>query len=395
MPEAWLLDLLLILLLVGYIVAGYRRGLLHSVFALAGVIVGAVVAYFAIPIVGSWVPEPMWRVVATVFTAVALVVFGHSIGATAGRSIRSRLKKSPLRFIDRLLGAVVNGVAAALIAALLALSVGSLGVPAFSQAIGASSVLRTINDVTPDPVEAFLAELRSTVVTDGIPLITEALGGVTTAPELPVANTGTPALTEAAKSVVRISGNAYECGQNQTGSGFVVAKDRVVTNAHVVAGVAEPVVEVPGGATLPGRVVYFDPSKDIAVIAVDGLTTSALPLARSMPVGATGVIDGYPFGGPFTTTPARVLSLTSTAVDDIYGQPGGTREIYTLAAVVREGNSGGPLLTADGAVAGVVFARSADVDNLGYALSLNELTPVAQQAPGLTTAIPSGSCVRG
>jgi len=395
MPEAWLLDLLLVVLLVGYVVAGYRRGLLHSAFALAGVGIGAIVAYFAIPVVGSWVPEPMWRVVATVFTAVALVVFGHSLGAAVGRGIRSRLEKSPLRFIDRLLGAAVNGVAAALIAALLALSVGSLGVPAFSQAIGSSTVLRGINDLTPDPVEAFLAELRSTVVTDGIPLITEALGGVTTAPELPVTDTGTPALTEAARSVVRISGNAYECGQNQTGSGFVVAGDRVVTNAHVVAGVAEPVVEVPGGGSLPGRVVYFDPRKDIAVIAVDGLTAPALPLARSMPVGATGVVDGYPFGGPFTTTPARVLSLTSTAVDDIYGEPGGTREIYTLAAVVREGNSGGPFLTVDGAVAGVVFARSADVDNLGYALSLNELTPVAQQAPALTTTVASGTCVRG
>ena len=395
MPEAWLLDLLLLLLLLSYVIAGYRRGLLHSAFALAGVVLGAVVAYFAIPVVGSWVPEPMWRAVATVFTAVALVVFGHSIGATVGRSIRSRLKRSPLRFVDRLLGAAVNGVAAALIAALLALSVGSLGVPAFSQAIGASTVMRTINDVTPDPVEAFLAELRSTVVTDGIPLITEALGGITTAPELPVTDTDTPVLAEAARSVVRISGNAYECGQNQTGSGFVVASDRVVTNAHVVAGVAEPIVEVPGGETLPGRVVYFDPTKDLAVIAVDGLATAALPLARSMPVGVTGVVAGYPFGGPFTTSPARVLSLTSTAVDDIYGQPGASREIYTLASVVREGNSGGPLLTTAGAVAGVVFARSADVDNLGYALSLNELTPVALQAPALTEPVASGTCVRG
>lgn len=395
MTGSWLLDLLLLVLLVAYVVSGFRRGLLHSVCSLAGVALGATVAYFAIPLVGSWVPEPMWRVVATVFTAIALVVFGHSLGAALGRAIRSSLAKSPLRIVDRLLGAAVTGIAAALIAAVLALSVTSLGVPVLSQAIGASTVLRTIGDLTPDPVEAFLAQVRSIIIDDGLPLITEAIGGITTAPELPLAETGTPALTEAANSVVRITGNAYECGQNQTGSGFVVSAGRVVTNAHVVAGVTEPIVEIPGGNALPGRVVYFDPIKDLAVVAVDGMTTTPLPLATNIPPGTTGVIDGYPYGGPFTTKPARVLSITSTTIDDIYGTGSGTREIYTLAADVREGNSGGPLLTTQGAVAGVVFAKSADVANVGYALSMTELAPVASQAPTLTATIASGTCVRG
>ena len=393
MGEAWLLDLFLLVLLAGYIFSGYRRGLLHSVFALLGVAVGAVVAYFAIPLVGSWVPEPMWRIVATVFVAIALVVFGHSLGASFGRRIRSSLKK--LRFVDRLLGAVVNGVAAALIAALLALSVTALGVPVLSQAIGASTVLRGISDFTPDPVEGFLAQLRATVVDDGLPLITEALGGITTSPELPRANTGTDALTVAAASVVRITGNAYECGQNQTGSGFVIATDRVVTNAHVVAGVTEPIVEIPGGPALPGRVVYFDPAKDLAVIAVNGMSTPPLPLSENLPRGTVGVVDGYPYGGPFTTKPAKVLTVAMTAVDDIYGAAAGSREIYTLAADVREGNSGGPLLSSDGAVAGVVFAKSADLENVGYALTMTELAPVAAQAPGLTSTVESGTCVRG
>jgi S1-C subfamily serine protease len=395
MGEAWILDLFLLLLLVGYVVAGYRRGLLHSAFALLGVAVGAVVAYFAIPLVGSWVPEPMWRIVAIVFVAIALVVFGHSVGAAVGRSIRSSLKKSPLRFVDRLLGAAVNGIAAALITALLALSVTALGVPVLSQAIGASSVLRGISDVTPDPVEGFLAQLRATVVDDGLPLITEALGGITTSPDLPRANTATDALTLAAQSVVRITGNAYECGQNQTGTGFVVATDRVVTNAHVVAGVAAPIVETPGGGALPGRVVYFDPAKDLAVIAVDGMTTAPLPLSETLERGTIGVVDGYPYGGPFSTKPAKVLSVATTSVDDIYGGSPSSREIYTLAADVREGNSGGPFLAEDGSVAGVVFAKSADLDNVGYAMTMTELSPVAAAAPGLTAPVPSGTCVRG
>ena len=395
MGEAWLLDLVLVVLLAGYVVSGYRRGLLHSVFALLGVAAGAVVAYIAMPLVNSWVPEPMWRVVATVFVAIVLLVFGHSVGASLGRRVRSSLKKSPLRFVDRLLGAAVNGVAAALITALLALSVTSFGVPVLSQAIGSSAVLRGISDLTPEPVEALLAQLRATVVDDGLPLITEALGGVTTSPDLPRVDTGTDALTTAAASVVRITGNAFECGQNQTGSGFVVATDRVVTNAHVVAGVAAPIVEVPGGAALPGRVVYFDPAKDLAVIAVNGMPVAPLPLADNLPRGTVGVVDGYPYGGPFSTKAARVLSIATTGVDDIYGGATTEREIYTLAADVREGNSGGPLLSESGEVAGVIFAKSADVDNVGYALTMTELAPVAAQATGLTATVESGTCVRG
>jgi len=395
MGEAWLLDILLLVLLAAYVVFGYRRGLLHSVFALLGVAAGAVVAYFAIPLVGSWVPDPTWRIVATVFVAIALVVFGHSLGTAIGRRVRSSLKRSPLRFLDRLLGAVVNGVAAALIAALLALSVAPLGVPLLSQAIGASTVLRGISDLTPDPVEAALAQLRAAVVDGGLPLIGEALGGITTSPDLPRANTGTDALARAAASVVRITGNAYQCGQNQTGSGFVIDTDRVVTNAHVVAGVTEPIVEIPGGAALPGRVVYFDPAKDLAVIAVNGMSTAPLPLAANLARGEVGVVDGYPYGGPFVTKPARVLSIATSEVDDIYGSSASSREVYTLAADVREGNSGGPLLTEDGSVAGVVFAKSADLENVGYALTMTELSPIAAQAMGLTATVESGTCVRG
>jgi S1-C subfamily serine protease len=395
MDGAWILDVFLVVLLVGYAVSGYRRGLLHGITTLAGVVLGAVVAYFAIPVVGSWVAEPVWRIVATVFVAITLVVLGHSAGAAVGRSIRSRLKKSPLRVVDRVLGAAASAIAAALIVAVLALGVTTLGVPPVSQAIGASAVLRAVNDATPDPVEAFLAQVRSTVVDDGLPLLSEALGGITTSPDLPAIETGTPDLTRAANSVVRITGNAFECGQNQTGSGFVVAKDRVVTNAHVVAGVTEPIVEIPGGGTLPGRIVYFDPAKDLAVIAVKGMATPPLPLAPNLPTGSTAVVDGYPYGGPFTTGGAKVLSITTTAVDDIYGGAGGQREIYTLAADVREGNSGGPLVTTAGSVAGVVFAKSADLANVGYAITMTELAPVVAQAPTLTEPIGSGSCVRG
>lgn len=395
MSGSWVLDLLLIGAGVWYLVIGYRSGLLRGIATIVGLAAGAVAAYFASPLVGSWVPDPLWRVFTTVAVAMVLIILGQSIGSTVGNILRTKLGKSPLRLIDRLFGAVVSVVTFALIAGLLAISLTSLGVPVLSQAIARSTVLTALTSQMPDPVEALFARLRSQVVTTGLPLITEALGGVSSPPDLPFVETGTPELSEAARSVVRITGSAFECGQNQSGSGFVVAPGRVVTNAHVVAGVTAPVVEAPGGETVTGTIVYFDSEMDLAVIAVDDLDTPALPLSQSLQPGATAVVDGYPFGGPFSTEPARVISVQTTQVDDIYSTTKVSREVYTLAADVNEGNSGGPLIAMDGSVAGVVFAKSADVANVGYAMTMAVLAPVVSTAPGLSSTVESGVCVRG
>src|SRR5690606_26696731 len=136
---------------------------------------------------------------------------------------------------------------------------------------------------------------------------------------VPDVDTGTDALAAAAQSVVRISGTAYACGQNQSGTGFVIAPDRVVTNAHVVAGVPNPVVEAPNGQALDGSVVYFDPADDLAVIAVAGLAAQPLDLAAPLEPGDDAVIDGYPYGGPFTSGPAEVLAVSTERLEDIYG----------------------------------------------------------------------------
>ena len=212
---------------------------------------------------------------------------------------------------------------------------------------------------------------------------------------MPDVPTDTDPLAVAARSVVRIGGTAYACGQNQTGTGFVVAPGRVVTNAHVVAGVDSPIVEAPDGQTVEGRVVYFDSDDDLAVVAVDGLAAAPLALASGLAVGDAAIVDGYPYGGPFTSGAAEVLAVSVEQLPDIYGTQRSAREVYTLAAVIRPGNSGGPLLGTDGTVAGVVFARSAADDELGYAMTNTELEPVASAAAGLAAAVQPGRCVRG
>ena len=395
MIAARLLDVLLILLFLVYLGEGWRNGFARSVSTIAGIVAGGIAAFFLIPLVAQIIPAPFWRTVITVAVGVVLLVGGHAAGNGIGRALRGRIKQTALSAPDRVFGALANLVTSALVTALIAGSVGALGIPFLSTAISGSWVLRGIENLTPESVDAALAQLRSLVLEEGLPSIGEALGGVANSPGVPDVDTGTDALAAAAQSVVRISGNAYACGQNQSGTGFVVAPDRIVTNAHVVAGVPEPVVEAPNGQALDGRVVYFDPDDDLAVIAVLGLEVAPLDLSADLEVGDEAVVDGYPFGGPFTTGPAEVLAVSTEQIADIYGDDTSAREVYSLAARVNPGNSGGPLLTTAGDVAGVIFARSASDDDLGYAMTNTELEPVVDQADDLATAIQPGACVKG
>jgi len=390
--ESIILDALLVLMLIGYIVYGFRNGLSRAAFTIAGVIAGIIAAFFLAPVITNLVPIPFLRLGVTIVVAIGFVALGHALGSGIGRFLRRGILHSPLSGIDRVLGAVGAGVVAALVASMVSFSVSQLGVPALSRAISGSAFLRIVSTLTPDPVEAFLAQVRGAVVDRGIPLITGALEGGTT-PVIPAIDTGSGALNDAAQSVVRITGNAYACGVSQSGTGFVVYDDRVVTNAHVVAGVTEPVIETLAGQSLTGTVVYFDAIDDLAVIAVPGLDAAALPLASTLSPDTDAAFEGYPYGGPFSSAGANVISVTSPNVADIYGTSRTPREVYTLAADIREGNSGGPLLTLDGSVAGVVFARDADTANVGYAMTMAELEPVTNRAAGLTDPVSPGDCI--
>ena len=385
-----LLDIILLLVLLFYLLAGLRNGLVVTLGGIVGFVAGAVAAFFAIPLVAGWVPDNGWRLTVVIATAVVLVLVGHGAGAALGGMIRRWLNFPPLRVLDRLLGGAANLVVAALVMAMLAFSVTTLGVPYLSQQIANSKVLGAIDDATPNQVKAWSAQIRSFTVSEGLPTILDSAAPRTAVP--PSAEVDSPALQRASASVLKITGTAYQCGQNQTGSGFVVADDRVVTNAHVVAGVNEPVVEVPDGSVLPGRVVYFDSARDLAVLAVDGLDTAPIPLGDPLAAGTTAAFAGYPAGGPFRLQAASVEGLSDVAVRDIYGTAPEVLEVYTLAANVQQGNSGGPLLDMDGRAAGVIFAKTTGDQPIGYALSLAEVAPVVEAAPGYTEPVSAGQC---
>ncbi|AUI49889.1 MarP family serine protease [Arthrobacter crystallopoietes] len=388
-----ILDIVLILILLAYLVGGLRKGFLVTLGGIVGFVLGAIAAFLSVPFVSMWVPDPGWRLTAIIAVAVLLVILGHAMGSGIGRAIRRRLDFPPVRPVDRLLGGAANVAVAALVMSMLAFSISALGVPFVSQQIAGSKVIQTIDSLTPAPVKSWLAQARSIAVQDGIP---QVIDGVAPSDPVPVPDAGadTAALNEAAESVVKIAGTAFQCGQNQTGSGFVIAPDRVMTNAHVVASVNEPVVEIPDGRVLPGRVVHFDPVHDIAVLAVEGLDVRPLPVGEELADGTLAAFQGYPAGGPFQSQPATVQGLSTVLVQNIYGADPEELEVYTLAADVEQGNSGGPLLDQDGRIAGLVFAKATDDVPVGYALSLDEIRPVIDNAMVYQETVSAGQCIR-
>jgi len=385
-------DVVIVLLLIAACIAGVQRGFFASIGTFAGIAAGAFAAFWLTPLVSGWVPSPVWRGPAVIVAAIGLVFVGAATGAAIGSALRSGADRLKLRGVERFLGGIASVLAALLALAFVAPAIAVAGIPVVSSAVASSNILRGIEAATPDPVAAALAQLRGAVLDDSLPGLGQLLGPATVDPAPPVA-LDDPELQRAAASVARVSGNAYACGRGSAGSGFVIAEDRVVTNAHVLAGVDTPIVELPGVAAREGRVVYFDPIDDLAVIAVDDLGADALPFSPTLAAGDAAAVQGYPYGGPFTMVTAGVESVGTAQVPDVYDESSNPREIYALDAVVRPGNSGGPLLTDDGAVAGVVFARAENDENLGYAMTMAELDPVIARAPSLSNIVSTGSCV--
>lgn len=388
------IDAVVVVVLVVAIVVGAARGLVASLGTIAGLVLGGFLAAWLVPLAGplliSIVPDALWRSVVSAALAIGIVVACAAIGSAIGRAVRRGVDAVKLSVLDRGLGALAGAAATALVLLMVGQSVVAAGVPVIAPAVASSRVLGWIDALTPPPVDTALAQVRSLVIDEGLPTLGELLDVQATSTAPPVA-LDDPALQAAAGSVARISGTAYACGVSMTGSGFIVADDLLATNAHVVAGVDSPVVELPGREAREGRVVYFDAVDDIALVSVDGLDAPALDRVDLSP-GDSAVVQGYPHGGPFTSTGASVLSVGVVPVPDIYDTGVAPREIYSLAADVQPGNSGGPLLTAAGDVAGIVFARGEDGAGRGYAITMAELEPALAAIAAGSATVASGSC---
>jgi S1-C subfamily serine protease len=188
---------------------------------------------------------------------------------------------------------------------------------------------------------------------------------------------------------------AVGCGEIQEGSGFVVGPGLVVTNAHVIAGTESIRVEDAAGDYV-AVVELFDPEFDLAVLRVPGISERALTIdPDTVGRGTKAVVIGYPEGGPLRVDPAGVRSEILATGLDIYGQNPTVRAVYEVQALVRPGNSGGPLVEPDGLVIGVVFSRSPTTPDIGYALASPGVLQRVEKAERLTpaTVVGTGGCI--
>jgi S1-C subfamily serine protease len=396
------LDVLLVLLLVSYAITGYRQGLVVSVLSLAGFLAGGALAMWLLPLaIAEWTTletTPVMRAVVLVVGVFVIASVGQALAVNVGGRLRSHLRVRPARAFDSLLGAVAVAAAVSVIVWFVAGAVRGGAPGPVSRAIGESRVLRAIDTVVPPQTARLFAGFREVLDREGFPRVFEGLEAEPIAPvDPPDPNVArTPGVEAAGDSVIKITGVAEACNRGQEGSGWVVSPGRVVTNAHVVAGMRTVTLRIKGtGPSYEGRVVLFDPERDLAVVAAPELPAEPLDLGPELDRGSGGVVAGFPLDGPYRLDAARVRDVVQARGSDIYGTPGTSREVYSLYARVRPGNSGGPLLSTTGDVVGVIFAKSLDDDSTGYALTLDEARPVLNAAASADRPVSTGACVAG
>lgn len=390
-----LLDVILLVACLLFAVSGYRQGFVVGVLSFVGFLGGGVAGAKLAPSVAQSgflkdLPEALVGL-AIVFLAASL---GQVLATVVGSAVRNRLTFKPARQLDAVAGAAVSVVSLLLVAWLVGTAVASSPFPSVSSQVRRSWVLGTVDGLIPQDGKAFFASFRRLVNDRGFPdVFGLAPTRVINVPPPDPALANSPAVQVARPDVLKITGVAPSCSRRIEGTGFVYAPERVMTNAHVVAGVRTPRVEVGNGRTLDATVVVYDPDRDVAVLAVPGLQRSPLAFATATAKpGASAVVVGYPQDGPFNAVPARIRGTQKARGPNIYQNRTVVREIYALYAQVRPGNSGGPLLAPDGRVYGVIFAAAADDPKTGYALTAAEVAPDAQAGRVRTEPVTTQGC---
>ncbi|MFH9293802.1 MarP family serine protease [Streptomyces sp. NPDC017520] len=377
------LDILLLLAAVWFAVIGYRQGFVVGILSVIGFLGGGLVAVYLLPVIWGRLTEDAEVSTAVAIGAVVIVIVCASVGQAFTTHLGNRLRRyitwSPARALDATGGALVNVVAMLLVAWMIGLLLAGTSLPTLGKEVRQSSVLLGVDRVMPKQAPNWFQDFSSVLAQNGFPQVFSPFANepITEVKAPDPALVGSPVAARAKKSIVKVVGTAPSCGKVLEGTGFVFSERRVMTNAHVVGGVEEPTVQIGGeGRLYDAKVVLYDWQRDIAVLDVPDLR--ARPLQFTGPdddaeSGDSAIVAGFPENGAYDVRSARVRARIDADGPDIYHRGTVRRDVYSLYATVRQGNSGGPLLTPDGKVYGVVFAKSLDDPQTGYALTADEI----------------------
>ncbi|QIK67647.1 MarP family serine protease [Nocardioides sp. HDW12B] len=386
------LDIVVVLLLLAYAVSGYWQGFITGAFATTGLLLGGLLGIWLAPEIFGDSDPSVWVSLGALFVVLVAASIGQAVLQIGGARIRDRIPWQPVRAVDAVGGSLLSAVAVLVVAWALGVAVSGARLPWVSDQVRESAVLSRVDSVVPDQAASLLDSFNRVVGTSFFPrylkpFAQERIVDVKRPPQGVAAD---PEVRAAEVSVLKIRGE-NRCGRGVEGSGFLYQPDRIMTNAHVVAGVSDPTIILDEGE-VDAEVVYYNPDIDVAVLAVADLDRPFLRFDKEAESADPGAVLGYPEDGPYDVQGARIRSEQRLQSLDIYGEDTVVRDVYAVRGLIRPGNSGGPMVSLDGEVYGVVFAASVSDADTGYVLTADQVAEAAARGIGSSSAVSTGRC---
>ena len=389
-----ILDWCLVALVGIYALSGYWQGFITGAFATAGLLIGGLLGIWAAPLALGDAAPSLWVSLGALFIVIISASLGQAVFQYVGSRIRAAITWQPIRAVDAVGGSALSAVAVLLVAWALGVAVSGTRIGAVTPLVRDSAILARVDQTLPADSSKVLQTFNNVVGTTFFPRYLEPFAPERIVPVRPGDQRmlTDPDVVAAQASVVKVRG-ANGCGSGVEGTGFFYAPGRLMTNAHVVAGVTRPEVEVDGSSVV-ASVVLYDADLDIAVLALPDAGVAPLAFDDTAEPGDNIAAVGYPQDGPYDVQAGRIRAQQRLRSPDIYGDGTVIRQVFSLRALIRPGNSGGPILTSGGDVAGMVFAASVSDPDTGYALTADQVAESA--AIGVTSESPvdTGTCVR-
>ncbi|MDO4927993.1 MAG: MarP family serine protease [Corynebacterium sp.] len=390
-----IVDLIIVVCVLLACFGGWRQGAFSSILSSLGVIAGLIIGIALSPFMQQLTEEPAIKFLLVIGTLVLLIGLGNMVGGVVGGSLRNNLKLRRGLKIDSAIGAVFQAIMTLLVAWLISVPLLTVlsGQPA--EQIRESRVLGFLDRQLPDSLAGLPNQLSAMLDESGLPpLVSPFVEGTQAEVDAPAIYVEDTALIERLRpSVIHVMGEAQACSRRLMGSGFMIDEDYVITNAHVVAGTNSVTLDTVTGMH-NADVVYYNPDLDIAVLYSPDVSLPVLPWADG--VAATGddaIVMGFPESGPFEAAPARVADMIRISGPNIYATTRVEREAYAVRGSIRQGNSGGPMVNAEGQILGVVFGASVDNSDIGYVLSAAEVRNAIGDYTQLTAPVDTQQCV--
>ncbi|MBD8870951.1 MarP family serine protease [Nocardioides donggukensis] len=386
------LDWLLVVIVLAYALSGYWQGFVTGAFATGGLLLGGLTGIWLAPTILGDAQPSVWVSLGALFVVILSATLGQAILQYAGARVRERITWQPARAVDAVGGALLSALAVLLVAWALGVAVAGSRIGPVTPLVRSSAVLAEVDKAMPMNANRVLNAFNDVVGASFFPRYLEPF-----APER-IIEVGPaqqrvlrdPDIVDAGRSVLKIRGS-NRCGRGVEGTGFLISDDKLMTNAHVVAGVDRPGVVV-DDRTVDAEVVYYNSDLDVAVLRAEGIGRPSLQFDRSAGPRDQGAVLGYPQDGPYDAQPARIRSEQRLRSPDIYGEGSVVREVFSIRSLIRPGNSGGPMVNTAGDVVGVIFAASVTDADTGYALTADQVAEAAATGLDREQRVGTGDC---